>query len=104
MKYKEISIIECPDYQSWDLHKLCMYHMVDLAKMNNIKLELKILDEEKFRFQMIVEMDDLKDQKNAFVDLMVFFRQNDIAPGKVISSNMECQNVNQTLEILENVV
>lgn len=103
MKYKDTQIIECPDYQTWDLHKLCMYHMVELAEMNNMKLELKILDEEKFRYQMIVEMDDLKDQKNALVDLMVFFRQNDIAPGKVISSNLECQNVNQTLEILENV-
>jgi len=64
---------------------------------------LKILDEEKFRFQTIVEMNDLKDQKNWFVDLMQFFRNHDIAPGKVISLNLECQRINQTLEILENV-
>ena len=63
MKYKDVQIIECPDYQSWDLHKLCMYHMVELAEMNNMKLELKILDEDKYRFQMILEMNDLKDQK-----------------------------------------
>ena len=103
MKYKNTEVIECPDYQSWDLHKLCMYHMVELAEMNNLKIDLKILDEEKFRFQIVVEMDDLKDQKNALVDLMQFFRQNDIAPGKVISSKLECQKVNETLEILENV-
>ena len=103
MKYKTTEIVECPDYQSWDLHKLSMYHMVELAEMHNMKLELKILDEEKFRFQMIIEMDHLKDQKNAMVDLMQFFRNHDIAPGKVISSNMECQKINQTLEILENV-
>ena len=103
MKYKDTQVIECPDYQSWDLHKLCMYHMVELAEMNNMKLELKILDEDKYRFQMILEMNDLKDQKNALVDLMQFFKNHDIAPGKVISSNLECEKLNRTLEILENV-
>jgi hypothetical protein len=103
MKYKNIEVIECPDYQSWDLHKLFMYHMVEIAERNNMKLELKILDEEKYRFQMIIYTDDLKDQKNAFVELMEFFRNHNIAPGEVISSNLECEKVNQTLEILENV-
>ena len=103
MKFKNTEIIECPDYQSWDLHKLSMYHMVEIAERNNLELELKILDEENYRFQMIIYTDDLKDQKNAFVELMQFFKNHDIAPGEVISSNLECQKVNQTLEILENV-
>ena len=103
MRFKDIQIIECPDYKSWDLHKLCMYHMVEIAERNNIKLDLIILDEEKYQFQMIVEMNDLKDQKNALVELMEFFRNHNIAPGEVISSNLEYEKLNKTLEILENV-
>jgi hypothetical protein len=48
-------------------------------------------------------MDDTMDQQNALIEIMEFLTKHNIDPGKVINRKMECEKLNQTLEILENV-
>ena len=103
MKFKTTEIVECPNVQSWDFHKLSMCHLMDIAQRNHLKPQFRIVDESKFHFEFICEMDDTMDQQNALIKIMEYLTQNNIEPGKVINRTMEYDNVNQTLEILENV-
>ena len=103
MKFKTTEIVECPNVESWDFHKLTMGHLMHIARRNHLKPQFRIVNESKFHFEFISEMDDTMDQQNALIEIMEYLTQNNIDPGKVINRKMECDNVNQTLEILENV-
>ena len=103
MKFKTTEIVECPNLKSWDFHKLTMGHLMDIARRNHLKPQFRIVNESKFHFEFISEMDDTMDQQNALIEIMEFLTKNNIDPGKVIDRKMECERLNQTLEILENV-
>ena len=103
MKFKTTEIVKCPSLKSWAFHKKAMNQLMDIAKRNNLKPSFKIVNESKFQFQFIVEMDDTMDQQNALIEIMEFLTKNNIEPGKVIDRKMECEKLNRTLEILENV-
>ena len=103
MKFKTTEIIECPNVQSWDFHKLTMGHLMDIASRNHLKPQFRIVNESKFHFEFISEMADTMDQQNAQIEIMEFLTENNIDPGKVINRKMECEKLNRTLEILENV-
>tara|TARA_R100000664_G_C2648146_1_gene70014 strand:+ start:237 stop:551 length:315 start_codon:yes stop_codon:yes gene_type:complete len=103
MKYKDTQIIECPNEESFKLHIKALGEMIHIAEKNHLRLNVKIWDKEKFQFEMIVGMNDRKDQKNAMVELIQYFTRAGIEPGKVISSDFVSKPIKQTLEILENV-